>query len=218
MAGILALVLAAHSGGISQLPPAPVKLWQVAWHRQLVAPTPLEWKPRELGGPAVDPVSGYVVVGTRDGLLRAFDADGALVWTMQAGGRFDAPARIDRDTVYAGCNDGRLYAIEIGTGKVRWKYEAQEEVGTTPIVAGDLILVMTLQDTLVAVDARTGAWRWHHRREAREGFTIRGAAGVIVSDGLAVGAYSDGTVAVLDAATGTARWERRVAPTGDIMD
>jgi outer membrane protein assembly factor BamB len=221
MGFLLALVLAAapaNSGNTTQLPPVPAKLWQVAWQKQLVASTILEWKTREVGGPAVDPVSGYVVVGTRDGWLRAFDPDGVQVWSMEAKGRFDASPRIDRDTVYAGSNDGRLYAVEIGSGKIRWTYESGEEFATTPVVAGDLVLAMTLQDTLVAVDAKTGAWKWHHRRDPREGFTIRGAACVSVADGLAVGAYSDGTVAVLDLATGGPRWERKVAPTADFMD
>jgi outer membrane protein assembly factor BamB len=221
MAALLALMLATAApatGVVTRLPPAPIQLWKVAWQRKLVPPTTLEWQARELGGPAIDPVSGYVVVGARDGRLRAFDPDGVLVWSFDGAGRFDAPARIDRDTVYAGCDDGRLYAIELGSGKLRWSYDAQEEVGTTPVVAGDLVVAMTLQDTLFAVDARTGAWKWHHRRDTREGFTVRGAAPALVIGDVAVGAYSDGAVAVVDFATGAARWERKVAPVGDFMD
>ena len=209
---------AASKWNAGQLPPAPIRLWTVAWQRHLVPTEMLEWRPQELGGPAVDPVAGLVVVGTRDGWLHAYDADGERMWSFQAAGRFDAPPRVDGDLVYAGSADGRLYAIELATGRLRWKYEAQEEVGTTPVVAGGLVLVMTLQDTLVAVDAKTGAWKWHHRRETREGFTIRGAAAALVSGALAVGAYSDGTVAVLDLLSGTVKWERKVAPLGDFMD
>ena len=212
---------ASHAGQTwngSHLPPAPVRLWTVAWQRHLVPPMMLEWRPREVGGPAVDPVGGLVVVGTRDGWLHAYDPDGVRMWSFEAGGRFDAPPRIDADVVYAGSSDGNLYAIELATGRLRWKYEAQQEVGTTPVVAGGIVLVMTLQDSLVAVDAKTGAWKWHHRRETREGFTIRGAAAPLVSGALAVGAYSDGSVAVLDLLTGTVKWERKVAPAGDFMD
>ena len=215
---LLALVLAALARPPAQLPPAPVRLWTVRWHKQLVAPTALEWRARESGGPAVDTLGGRVVVGTRDGWLRSFTAEGAVAWELELGGRFDAPPRIDGDMVYAGSTDGHLYAVELGGGKLRWKYDAQEEVGTTPTVAGGLVLAMTLQDTLIAVDARTGAWKWHHRRELREGFTIRGAASVLATGELAFGAYSDGTVAALDIITGASRWERKVAPQADFMD
>jgi outer membrane protein assembly factor BamB len=216
MGRLLALALAAHAA--AQLSPAPVKMWDVAWKRQLVAPTLLEWRPRELGGPAVDPITGTVVVGTRDGVLRAYGETGQPLWDFQAKGPFDATPRIDGDMVYAGSSDGRLYAIELGSGKLRWKYEVGEEVGTTPASGAGLVLVMTLQDTLVAVDAKTGAWKWHHRRESHEGFTIRGAAAVTIFGDVAMGAYSDGTVAALDLLTGAARWERLVAPKADLMD
>jgi outer membrane protein assembly factor BamB len=213
---LLALVLAAQAG--VGPPPAPVKLWDVAWQRRLVAPTLLEWKPRELGGPAVDPITGTVIVGTRDGMLRAYAEGGDLLWDFKTNGRFDAAPRVEGELVYAGCSDGRLYAIELGSGKLRWKYDAQEEVSTTPAYGAGLVLAMTLQDTLVAVDAKTGAWKWHHRRESREGFTIRGAAAVTIAGDVALGGYSDGTVAALDLLTGTVRWERRVAPSADFMD
>jgi outer membrane protein assembly factor BamB len=216
MGRLLALALAAHAAG--QLPPAPVRMWDVAWKRRLVAPTLLEWRPRELGGPAVDPTTGTVVVGTRDGVLRAYGETGQALWDFQAKGPFDATPRIEGEVVYAGSTDGRLYAIELGSGKLRWKYEAQEEVGTTPAYAAGLVLVMTLQDTLIALDAKSGAWKWHHRRESHEGFTIRGAASVTIAGDVALGAYSDGTVAALDLLTGATRWERRVAAKADFMD
>jgi outer membrane protein assembly factor BamB len=215
---LLALVLAAQASVATQLPPAPVRLWTIRWQKQLVAPVALEWKARESGGPVVDSTTGRVVVGTRDGWLRAYSPDGALAWELQASGRFEASPRIDGNTIYAGSSDGFLYAVDVGSGQLRWKYDAQEEVGTTPAVAGGLVLAMTLQDTLVAVDAKSGTWKWHHRREPREGFTIRGAASPVVSGAVAFGAYSDGNVAALDLLTGTVQWERKVAPAGDFVD
>jgi len=217
---VFALVLATALSqvGLTQLPPAPVKRWDVAWQRPLVPQSPLEWKPQERGGPAVDPLSGLLLVGTRDGWLHALDADGKRIWDFKTGGRIEAVPRIEGERVYVGSSDGGLYAVELATGKLVWRYDAQEDVGTTPAVAGGLVLVMTLQDTLVAVDAKTGTWRWHHRRESREGFTILGAAPVLIAGSLALGAYSDGTVAALDVQTGVVRWERRVAANGDFMD
>jgi len=218
---VLALVLAtavAQIGVATRLPPAPVKHWDIAWQRPLVPPVPLEWRPQERGGAAVDSVSGLVLVGTRDGWLHALDPDGKRVWDFKTGGRIEAVPRIEGEVAYVGSSDGGLYALELATGKLRWKYDAQEDVGTTPTVAGGLVLFMTLQDSLIAVDAQTGAWKWHHRRETREGFTILGAAPVQVAGALALGAYSDGTVAALDLQTGTVKWERRIAAIGDFMD
>jgi outer membrane protein assembly factor BamB len=214
----LALLLASPLGVQSSLPPAPLRLWSVSWKRSLVAEEFGTWKPLEPGGPAVDPTSGLVVVGTRDGWLHAFRPDGSLAWEFQGDAGFGAPPCIEGDMVYAGTGGGSLYALVLATGKLRWRYEAKEELGTRPAVAGGMVFVASLQDTVFGVDARTGAWKWHHRREAKEGFTIRGAAAVAVASGVVYAAYSDGTVAALDASTGRARWERTVAPRGDHPD
>jgi outer membrane protein assembly factor BamB len=71
------------------------------------------------------------------------------------------------------------------------------------------------------VDAKTGVWKWLHRREAKgidRGFTIRGAAPALFRNGTVFGGYSDGFVAAIDAATGQVRWERSVAPSGEYSD
>ncbi len=214
----LAALLAAIPGLRTSLPPAPVRLFSVAWKKSLVPLSMGEWQPLELGAPAVDTQSGLVVVGTHDGWLHALRRDGSAVWDFKAAGSFGAQPRIDGDTVYVGADDGRLYAIALETGKERWRYDAKEEIGTRPAVAGGVVYVASLQDTIFAVDARTGAWKWHHRRERREGFTVRGAAAAAVSGGLVFCAYSDGFVAALDPATGSPRWERQVAPSGAYLD
>jgi hypothetical protein len=67
------LSVAADSGAPARLPPAPVKTWSVAWQRHLVSPTILEWKARELGGPAVDPV-----YATRDRMGGEAELEGGL--------------------------------------------------------------------------------------------------------------------------------------------
>jgi len=215
----LGLALAAGWTGVeTSLPPAPVRLYSVAWKRPLVEARALETGPQELGGVAVDVQRGIAFVGTRDGWLHAVRADGTLAWELQAAGGFGPPA-VDGDTVYAGSADGNLYAVAIPTGKARWVYAAKEDLSTRPAVGGGLVLVASLQDTAFAVDARTGAWKWHHRREQKGGaLTIHGAAPVQVGDGLAFAGYSDGFVAALDLATGAARWERRLAPAGSYVD
>lgn len=219
---MLALALAAALGAVpgvrAALPPAPVRVWSVAWAKRLVAPGMLDWKPQQLAAPAVDPTTGVVVVGTSDGWLRAMRPDGRTVWDFQAKGSFEGQPRIEDGVVYAGSDDGHLYAIVLATGVQRWRYDAGEELGTRPLVANGLVYVASLEDTVFAVDAKTGAWKWHHRREPREGFTIRGAASVAMADGAVIAAYSDGTVTALDPGTGAARWERVVAPTGPQLD
>lgn len=214
----LALALAADPGVRTSLPPVPVRLWGITWERSFVAPRALEWKPVEAGGVVVDPATGIAVFGTRDGWLHGVRPDGSIVWELEAGGKIGPPA-IDGDTVYAGTSLGQLHAVTIASGLERWRYQADEDLTTRPAVRDGAVYVASLEDTLFCVDAATGAWRWHHRREAKgPGLTIFGAASALVGPDAVYGAYSDGYVAALDPKTGAARWEHRVAPPGDPAD
>lgn len=215
----LALALAAAGPGLAtRLPPAPVKLFRIAWQRSFVGLRALEVKPQERGGVAVDPKGGLAFVGTRDGWLHAVRRDGTIAWELHAAGGFGQPT-VEGDTVFAGSSDGQLYAVAIPTGKPRWTYDAKEDLSTHPALADGTVLVASLQDTVFALDAASGAWKWHHRREQKgEGLTILGAASVQVSGGTAYAAYSDGFAAALDVKSGAARWERRVAPAGTHLD
>lgn len=214
----LALAVSPPQGMASRLSPAPLELYRIAWMRPFVGPQALETAPLEPGGVGVDPRTGVAVFGTRDGWLHAVRPDGTVAWELRTEGASWAPPGFAGDTVFAGSSDGRLYAVELSTGKLRWRYDAKEELGTRPVIAEGTVFVMSLQDTLYAIDAQTGAWRWHHRREARTGFSIRGAAGAAVRDGVVYAGYSDGFVAALETATGKVRWERLVAPPGDYQD
>jgi outer membrane protein assembly factor BamB len=215
----LATALALSAGTATwKLPGAPRELYRIRWQQPLVQPVMGEWRPGEPGGAAFDPVARVVVVGTRDGALRALRADGSALWTFKASGPFLAEPAVDGDTVYAACADGKLYALAIGSGKERWRYDAKEALASRPTVAGGLVLVTSLSDTVYAVDAASGEWKWHRRKDGREGFTIRGVAAVVAGQGLAFAGAADGSVAALDLATGIVRWERQVAPAGPYPD
>src|SRR5512133_2986533 len=130
----LALALALAAGDLelrTSLTPAPVQLYRVAWQRSLVPLHPLEMKPQEWRGVAVDRQRGLAFVGTRDGWLHAFRPDGTIAWEVQGAGAFGPPA-VEGDTVYAGSSDGNLYAVAIPTGKARWVYAAREDLSTRP--------------------------------------------------------------------------------------
>ncbi len=215
----LALALGAGPGVTTALPPAPVRLYRVAWQRPFVALRPLERRPEERGGVAFDPATKLAVFGTRDGWLHAVRADGSVAWELQGGGAAFGPPAIAGDTVYVGSADGRLYAVALAGGRERWHYQADEDLSTRPAVAHGLVLVASLQDTVFAVDAAKGTWRWHHRREnKRADFTIFGAAAVAAGPEAVYAAWSDGFAAALDPASGAARWERQIAPAGDHLD
>jgi outer membrane protein assembly factor BamB len=205
-AALLALAVAAATP-----PPPPTdSLFAVAWRKTLVEPYLLEYKPFEPAGPAVDPLTGMVVVGTRDGFVQAYSSDGKELWYAQLVGPYLGPPGIGDGLVFVAGLDGRIFAFDAARGDFRWKYTYREEFGSQPVVVGDLVYVATLQGTVLALEARTGAWRWHFRREPIGKFTILGVGKPAIVDGVLYQGFSDGSVVALDALTGAVKWDRKI--------
>ena len=87
------------AGTATRLPPAPLSLYSVAWHRALVPPD--EGAMLEEGGVAVDARTGLAVCGTRDGWLHAFRPDGTRAWELKVGGAFPGAPTVSDGVVYA---------------------------------------------------------------------------------------------------------------------
>lgn len=85
-------------------------------------------------------------------------------WRFDTEGHpFTAPT-LDGDTLYAGCNNGILYAFRTSDGTVKWKYEFSESV-FSPFVplANGIVYLGDLTENVHAVDAETGDVRWRTR-------------------------------------------------------
>jgi outer membrane protein assembly factor BamB len=73
-----------------------------------------------------------------DGLY-ALNADGALKWKFSPGPTHcaAAPAVGYDGTVYVGCQDDALYAIDPATGNKRWEFRTSEDIDGAPMVTAD---------------------------------------------------------------------------------
>jgi outer membrane protein assembly factor BamB len=205
-AGVLALAVAAAA------PPAlPTdSLFAVAWRKNLVQPYLLEYKPFEPAGPAVDPLTGMVVVATRDGFVQAYSPDGKDLWYAKLVGPYLGSPAVGDGMVFVAGLDGKLFAFDAARGEFRWMYSYREEFGSQPVVAGEFVYVTTLEGTVLALEARTGTWKWHFRREPSGKFIILGVGRPAVVDGTLYQGFADGSVVALDAATGAVKWDRKV--------
>ncbi len=165
------------------------------------------------GSPAI--VDGRVVVMAPDGRLCAFRlADGGAIWTLKTGAdlslgpdprAFDlwvsSPTVVD-DTVYVGGGDGRAYAVELATGRLRWSFATQSRVRSTPAVDRGTVFVGSFDGRVYALDAASGAERWRFAT----GDVVQSSPAV-AGDTVVVGSRAM-AVYGLDAKTGALRWRR----------
>jgi outer membrane protein assembly factor BamB len=67
---------------------------------------------------------GRVYAASNDGTLRTFDAEsGERGWTFTAGAPIQSSPSVAGETVYFGCWDGCVYAVNALTGELRWKHK-----------------------------------------------------------------------------------------------
>ncbi len=198
--------------------PARELAYEVAWWTRADETPGLPFRPIENGGPAVNPKSGEVFVGTADLAVHALSRQGKLLWEYQVGEPFDAGLGYFEGRVYVAGAGGSLLALDAASGKLIWKYQANEELLTRPMVAGGLVLVMSAADTLFAVDALKGDWKWQYRREPPGQFTVRGAAQPLWLEGKVYAGFADGFAVALDAKDGGIVWAKELAKGAQFID
>ena len=126
----------------------------------------------------------------------------SLLWKYEVGESIDSSAAIVDDVVYVGAGTGDLVALDLATGKLRWKYQAGNPIGeSSPAVARGTVFVGDTVGILHAVRAKDGKRLWTFKTEAE----IKSSP-VVVDTTVLAGSY-DGHLYALDAATGKLRWK-----------
>ncbi|MGA7988456.1 MAG: PQQ-binding-like beta-propeller repeat protein [Candidatus Dormiibacterota bacterium] len=131
-------------------------------------------------------------------------SSGRVLWARDVPGTVwrGGPA-VSKSTVYVGANvtmtESTLYALRFSDGKRLWSAPLGWEMDTTPAVAGDTVIAATIDDGLLAFDARDGAVRWN---------ATRGEfwASPVIADGVAYIVEDVGTLRALRASTGAVLW------------
>jgi outer membrane protein assembly factor BamB len=115
----------------------------------------------------------FIYVTTLKGTLHCMNVgDGKEVWkfdTQQEEKRKpirSSPAS-DGETIVFGCDDGAIYAVDQGSGLLKWKFQTRESVVATPIVVGGRIVVGSLDGTVYCLDARKGTLCWRYQTHSR---------------------------------------------------
>ncbi|RPI21066.1 MAG: hypothetical protein EHM61_25665 [Acidobacteria bacterium] len=87
-------------------------------------------------------------------------------WTSNWNGRFktggkirSTPAYVD-GVIYAGSEDGNLYALEASSGRLKWRYFTDGDLSSSPAVVGSTVLFTGGDGHFHCVDRATGRLKW----------------------------------------------------------
>ncbi len=106
--------------------------------------------------PAV--VNGVVYTGEY-----ALDAKtGERLWRFRPfAASFSSPA-VAGGRVYAGCDDGILFAVDAATGELVWNYTTADDVRSSPSVADGVVYIGSTDHNVYALDAESGDLIWNY--------------------------------------------------------
>ena len=65
--------------------------------------------------------------------------------------------------IYATTGFGGVFALDMTTGKKIWFYNAEMPIRIAPTVANDKVLIQTIDNTLIALNAASGEEEWRYK-------------------------------------------------------
>ena len=125
-----------------------------------------------------------------------------VLWTYDVGDLIDSSAAIVNGVVYVGGGNGDLLALDLASGKLKWKYTTGNLIGeSSPAVSDTAVYIGDLGGLVHAVNIADGKGLWTYRTASE----IKSSP--VVADGaVLVGSY-DGSLYAFEPKTGKLKWK-----------
>lgn len=109
--------------------------------------------------------------------------------------------------IYATTGFGGVFALDMTSGKKIWFYNAGMPIRIAPTIANNRLLVQTIDNTLISLNATTGQEEWRYK-SAMEQTTLVGGASPAYdpAQDLIVAAFSNGELRAFKGTTGSPLW------------
>ncbi|MFP5392271.1 MAG: outer membrane protein assembly factor BamB [Gammaproteobacteria bacterium] len=146
-----------------------------------------------------------VVAGADGSLARVQASDGRQLWRVKSETGLTAGVGTDGNIIVVGGGKGAVLAYDL-EGKRLWRAQASSEVLSAPAVGQGVVVVRSIDNRIVGLDAATGEKKWTVQRVAPP-LTLRNAPGMVVVNKDVIIAQPGGKLLSLNLATGAPRWE-----------
>src|SRR5262245_29492362 len=125
-----------------------------------------------------------------------------LLWTYEAAEGFESSAAISDGTVYVGVQNADVLAVDLQTGKLKWKYKAKDGIGeSSPAVHDGTVYIGDLSGLFHAIRAGDGKVLWTYQT----GSEIKSSP-VVAGDRVLIDSY-DGNLYCLSTRDGKLLWK-----------
>lgn len=135
---------------------------------------------------------------------------GAKVWEVSVPDRLSIGPGSDGRTTAVVTTKGTVYAYD-DTGKPIWNLSVGSEVLSEPVVAGGVVIIRTLDNRFVGLDAQTGVRKWSYQRQ-QSALSLRVGYGMLaIGNEVIVTGFAGGRFGMIAIANGGLVWETPVS-------
>jgi len=143
-------------------------------------------------------------------LMKTEIQTGKRVWQVSIDDRLSIGPGSDGQTTVAVGVKGDVYAYD-ENGKSIWKSAIGSEVLSEPIVAAGIVVIRTLDNRFIGLDAKSGQRRWLYQRQQSPLSLRVGYGMLLVANEAIVTGFSGGRFGALAIANGGLIWESAVS-------
>ena len=129
--------------------------------------------------------------------------DPSFLWSFPTGGWVLTAPAVAEGRVYAGSDDGNLYALSADKGELQWSFATGDVIRSTPTVADGKVFFGSNDNHLYALDTETGEEQWRYNTGEWVQYSPTVGNGMVY---FAAPSGGDRKVHAVDAATGQVAW------------
>lgn len=135
---------------------------------------------------------------------------GEKLWEVSVPDRLSIGPGSDGRTTAVVTTKGTVYAYD-DTGKPIWNVSVGSEVLSEPVVAGGVVIIRTLDNRFVGLDAQTGVRKWTYQRQ-QSALSLRVGYGMLaIGNEVIVTGFAGGRFGMIAIANGGLVWETPVS-------
>lgn len=173
------------------------------WSTSIGSSVPFNFHPTVVGD--------AVYAASHRGNLTKIDLrTGEKIWEVSVPDRLSIGPGSDGRTTAVVTTKGTVYAYD-DTGKPSWNVNVGSEVLSEPVVAGGVVIIRTLDNRFIGLDAQTGARKWTYQRQ-QSALSLRVGYGMLaIGNEVIVTGFAGGRFGMIAIANGGLVWETPVS-------
>ncbi|VAW70529.1 Outer membrane protein YfgL, lipoprotein component of the protein assembly complex (forms a complex with YaeT, YfiO, and NlpB) [hydrothermal vent metagenome] len=154
-----------------------------------------------------------IIVTDREGQVTAYNLDdGDELWQTELNTVISGGVGGDKDHLVVTSRNGLVYLLD-SKGQLIWKVDASSEVLMPAQIAGDYIIIRSVDGRITALSVEDGSEKWIYKRDV-PALTLRGNSSPVIKQGYIFSGLDNGRLIALDLLDGHAVFDIPVASAG----